>query len=154
MLKLRVPPLRERTGDVPLLAEFFLSKFGHMNRRVRRMEVEHLRLLEQYDWPGNVRELEHVIQQLLILGEGDSIDRKSVEDMLRELRSERLSGEEAGGEHGDRGDRLADIEADVIAAVLAEENQNKTKAARRLGINRSTLRRKLLFGAKLTSTDQ
>jgi PAS domain S-box-containing protein len=151
VLKLRVPPLRERTGDVPLLAEFFLSKYGRMNRKVRRMEAGHLRLLEQYDWPGNVRELEHVIQQLLILCEGDAIDRKSVEEMLRELRSERLSSDRPAGE---RADRLADIEAGVIAAVLAEENQNKSKAARRLGINRATLRRKLIYGAKLTDTDQ
>ncbi len=143
VLKMRVPPLRERKEDVPLLAEFFLSKFGHMNRRVRRMEIGHLQLLDRYDWPGNVRELEHVIQQLLILADGDAIDRKSVEDMLLELQSERLSEDRPGKEPGDR---LEDIEADVIAAVLAEENQNKTRAARRLGIHRSTLRRKLRSG--------
>jgi len=143
-LKLHVPPLRERTGDVPLLAEFFLSKFGHMNRRVRRMEIEHLRQLEQYDWPGNVRELEHVIQQLLILADGDAIDRKSVADVLLELQSERRSAARSGEEAGER---LEDIEASVIATVLAEENQNKTRAARRLGINRSTLRRKLRGGS-------
>ncbi len=151
VLKMRVPPLRERTGDVPLLAEYFLSKSGHMNRRVRPMETEHLRMLERYDWPGNVRELEHVIQQLLILADGDTIGRESVEEMLRELQSERY---QEGREGADRGDRLEDIEAGVIAAVLAEENQNKTRAARRLGINRSTLRRKLQGGAKRTDTAQ
>jgi len=71
--------------------------------------------------------------------------------MLRELQSERY---QEGREGADRGDRLEDIEAGVIAAVLAEENQNKTRAARRLGINRSTLRRKLQGGAKRTDTAQ
>jgi transcriptional regulator with PAS, ATPase and Fis domain len=122
-----------------------------MNRRVRPMERENLRLLERYDWPGNVRELEHVMQQLLILADGDTIGRESVEDMLRELQSERLREDREGA---DRGGRLEDIEADAIAAVLAEENQNKTRAALRLGINRSTLRRKLQNGVKRTDTAQ
>jgi PAS domain S-box-containing protein len=150
VLKLHVPPLRERKGDVPLLAEFFLSKHGRTDRRVRRMEIRHLRQLEQYDWPGNVRELEHVIQQLLILSDGESLDGKIVEDMLRELRSERRSAEPPAGE---RGERLADIEAGVIASVLAEENRNKTRAAKRLGIDRATLRRKLRGGVNCSGND-
>ncbi|MBP2675079.1 MAG: sigma-54 dependent transcription regulator, partial [Deltaproteobacteria bacterium] len=73
VLKLHVPPLRERKSDVPLLAEFFLSKYGSADRRGRDMEIRNLQPLERYDWPGNVRELEHVIQQLLILSDGEPI---------------------------------------------------------------------------------
>ncbi|MEW6719409.1 MAG: sigma 54-interacting transcriptional regulator [Thermodesulfobacteriota bacterium] len=144
VLKLHVPPLRERKEDILPLAEFFLSKHGPAHRKARRVEIRNLRPLEGYDWPGNVRELEHAIQQLLILSDGDAIDREMVEEMLRELRSERGPEDRAGGA---RADRLADIEADAIAAVLEEENRNKTRAARRLGIHRSTLRRKLQGGS-------
>ena len=145
VLKLMVPPLRERKTDIPLLAGYFLSKFGHLNRPVRPTEVRYLQLLDKYDWPGNVRELEHVIQQLLILTEGAAIGKKDVEDLLSELRSERQPETEDGG---NREERLADIEGSVIAAVLAEENHNKTKAAKRLGIHRSTLQRRLQSDAK------
>jgi PAS domain S-box-containing protein len=144
VLSLSVPSLRERKSDIPQLVHFFLAKHGHMNRDVHAIEAAAMQHLEQYDWPGNVRELEHVIQQLLILSDREIITGEVVADTLRELVSQRQSEEFCAEEDRSNNDqRLAAIEAHVIATVLAEENFNKTRAAKRLGIDRSTLRRKL-----------
>jgi transcriptional regulator with PAS, ATPase and Fis domain len=144
VLSLSVPSLRERKSDIPQLVHFFLAKHGHMNRDVRAIEAAAMQHLEQYDWPGNVRELEHVVQQLLILSDREIITGEVVADTLRELVSQRQSEEFCAEEDRSNNDqRLAAIEAHVIATVLAEENFNKTRAAKRLGIDRSTLRRKL-----------
>jgi PAS domain S-box-containing protein len=141
VLKVSMPALRERKSDIPLLAEYFLAKHGHLNPRAHRIQVQSLQPLEKYDWPGNVRELEHVVQQLLILTDGENITRENVDELLQELMLERQFDLEAGAESG--GEKLADIEAGFIHKVLAEENYNKTQAAKRLGIHRSTLQRKL-----------
>ena len=151
VLKLTMPLLRERTADIPLLVTFFLSKHRHMNRGVQGMEPTAVQQLEQYDWPGNVRELEHVMMQLLIMNEGKTIGEVIVREVLAELKAERNT--DAENARQDNPARLEDIAADAITTVLAEENFNKTKAARRLGIDRSTLRRKLQSAAKSRTTD-
>jgi len=139
VLKMRVPPLRERTGDVPLLAEYFLSKSGHMNRRVRPMETEHLRMLERYDWPGNVRELENVIEHEMIL------NRKGP------LTFNNLSGDE-----GRKVASISDLSVKPITfdemsvhhvtRVLREAKgkvEGANGAAEMLGVNPSTLRSRM-----------
>lgn len=141
VLKISMPTLRKRKMDIALLVNYFLSKHGHLNPMVRRMERQHLHELERYSWPGNVRELEHVIKQLLILAEGQSICKKHIGQIMHELRSETELDLEASVVKGL--DKLSDIQDRAIAIALTEENYNKTRAARRLGINRSTLQRRL-----------
>jgi len=140
---------------VPLLVHFFLSKHSHMNRKVSGIEPLALQQLEQHAWPGNVRELEHVVQQLLILADSETIGSEIVQDALLELHSEHQTDELTIAKDDTEEDKnLSDIEARAIASVLAEEKFNKTKAAKRLGIDRSTLRRKLQHnGVKRTSND-
>jgi len=155
VLKITVPSLKERKTDVPLLVNFFLSKHSHMNRKVSGIEPQALQQLEQHAWPGNVRELEHVVQQLLILADSETIGSEIVQDALLELHSEHQTDELTIAKDDTEEDKnLSDIEARAIASVLAEEKFNKTKAAKRLGIDRSTLRRKLQHnGVKRTSND-
>jgi PAS domain S-box-containing protein len=145
VLRLSVPSLRERKSDIPQLVLFFLARHGYMNREVRSIDDAAVQQLEQYGWPGNVRELEHVVQQLLILSDHEKITGEIVADTLWELDSQRQSEEDfpTEQERKNSNERLENIEAHIIATVLAEENFNKTKAAKRLGIDRSTLRRKL-----------
>lgn len=138
-LTLFMPPLRDRPGDIPVLVEHFIKKHARINPLVRSIDAKALRLLETYFWPGNVRELEHAIERLLILAESAIIEVVTIETLLEDLKLDRQWGcpAEAGASV------LQQMESEVIKRVLEEENFNKTKAAKRLGVSRSTLWRKM-----------
>ncbi len=138
-LTLFVPPLRDREGDIGLLAAHFLRKHGGTNPQVKAIGPAALKLLATYNWPGNVRELEHALERLLLLAEGELIAEDTVHVLLADLRADRQWGLPAGPAPT----ALQQVEADFIEKVLAEENYNKTKAAKRIGVSRSTLWRKL-----------
>jgi PAS domain S-box-containing protein len=146
VLTLNVPALRERREDIGLLVEFFLRKHQKLNHQVRAVDPDALSLLREHDWRGNVRELEHAIQRLLILNEGAVIGVAVTSEMLAEL----CSGcrEEAGPPSDALCQTLADAERQFISSILVQENFNISKAAKRLGIDRSTLWRKLRDIAK------
>jgi transcriptional regulator with PAS, ATPase and Fis domain len=129
-VRIFMPPLRERRGDIPLLARFFVNKYnGRYNREVKLMDSG-VRALQDFTWPGNVRELQHMIERLTILA--DRIDAESVHDALTTMESREKPME-----------TLADAEEDQIRRVLAATGGNKSKAAQILGIERKTLYRKL-----------
>lgn len=137
ILRLQVPPLRDRSGDVPLLARHFLSNFYHLNHKVSGISEGALRLLQLYPWHGNVRELANILQRTILLARGPVITE---EDIQEALPPNHLPPD---GHAAPAGGSLADIENSAIERVLAEERFNYTRAAARLGINRSTLWRKL-----------
>lgn len=129
-----VPPLAERGDDILILVSAFLDRFSKaMQRPVPSMTDEALQALRNYSWPGNVRELENLIQRLLVIVENDTI---RVNDLPPNMRfSLPVEG---------RMDRtLAEVEREHILNVLVMANNNKTRAAEILGINRKTLREKL-----------
>jgi DNA-binding NtrC family response regulator len=130
VVRIVMPPLRERRGDIPLLARFFLNKFnGRYNRDVKLTDSG-LKALQDYTWPGNVRQLQHVVERLTVLS--DRIDAGSVHQALTVMESREKPVE-----------TLADAEEDQIRRVLAATGGNKSKAAQILGIERKTLYRKL-----------
>jgi DNA-binding NtrC family response regulator len=132
VVRLTMPPLRERRSDVPLLAQHFLNKYtSRYNRDVKLMESG-LKQLKDFTWPGNVRQLQHLIERLTILAPNDRIDAEAVEDAIAAMESGAVSGE-----------TLAETEADQIRRVLAATGGNKSRAAQVLGIERKTLYRKL-----------
>jgi DNA-binding NtrC family response regulator len=134
VLTLRVPPLRERGEDVVLLAHHFAEKLAReAGRPVPRLSDAALQALLAYAWPGNVRELENLVQRLLVMHEGDLID---VCDLPASMRFSIPSG--TGVQR-----TLAEVEAEHIRAVLDGVRNNKTLAAKILGIDRKTLREKL-----------
>ncbi len=129
-VRIFLPPLRERRGDIPLLARFYLNKYnGRYGRDVRLMESG-VRALQDYTWPGNVRQLQHMIERLTILA--DKVDSEAVHHALTAMESREKPVE-----------TLADAEEDQIRRVLAATGGNKSKAAQVLGIERKTLYRKL-----------
>ena len=129
-VRLVMPPLRERRDDIPLLARFYVNKYnGRYQRDVRLMDSG-VAALQEATWPGNVRQLQHVIEHLTILF--DRIDGESVPRALRSLDSQGKSVE-----------TLEDVEEETIRKVLAAVGGNKSKAAKKLGIERKTLYRKL-----------
>jgi PAS domain S-box-containing protein len=140
-LTLLIPPLRQRVEDIPDLARHFLAKHRRLNAAVTRVEGPALRLLERYPWPGNVRELEHVIERLLLLAEGPTVTAAAIRGTLEGLRQDRAWGELPGASPAPT--ELGRMELAMIHRVLAEEGNNRSRAARRLGLSRSTLWRKL-----------
>lgn len=130
VVRVSLPPLRERRSDIPLLVQFFLNKYnGRYNRKVKLLDSG-LRALQDYTWPGNVRQLQHVIERLTILA--DRVDSDAVYDALTIMESREKPVE-----------TLADAEEEQIRRVLSATGGNKSKAAQILGIERKTLYRKL-----------
>jgi len=129
-VRIFLPPLRERRGDIPLLAKFYLDRYrGRYSREVKLMDSG-VRALQDFTWPGNVRQLQHMMERLTILA--DRIDGEAVHHALTAMESREKPV-----------DTLADAEEDQIRRVLAATGGNKSKAAQVLGIERKTLYRKL-----------
>jgi DNA-binding NtrC family response regulator len=129
-VRIFIPPLRERRGDIPLLARFFANKYnGRYERDIKLMDSG-VRALQDYTWPGNVRQLQHMVERLVILAE--RIDREAVLTALTAMESRDRPVE-----------TLADAAEDQIRKVLAATGGNKSKAAQVLGIERKTLYRRL-----------
>jgi Nif-specific regulatory protein len=147
VVEVRVPPLRERKSDVPLLAEHFLRRFvRETGRKIRGFTPQALKKLEEYHWPGNVRELRNVIERAVALGSGPLLD---VGDVW--LSSLEAGGPPpaAGGETAYQPLPLEEVEKQHILRTLGHTDWNKSQAAGILHIERSTLDRKIkLYGLK------
>ena len=132
VVRILLPPLCERVGDVPLLARYFLKKYDERYGQKARLTESGEKALEAYSWPGNVRQLQHIMERLSILAPQGRIDDVAVKQAI-----ESTETREAGSE------TLADTEADQIRRVLTATAGNKSRAAKILGIERKTLYRKL-----------
>lgn len=140
---IHLPPLRQRPMDIPVLAMHFLSQFNEtLKKSVQGFTTEAMGLMTGYRWPGNVRELKNIVERAVVL------TKKQV--VGAELLPREISG--SGGSDGKDDDgnlpgkqkrTLNEMERDYIMSVLREENNNRTRAARVLGISRSTLHEKL-----------
>jgi len=129
-VRIVLPPLTERRGDIPLLVQFFLNKYNQRYDRKVKLMDSGLRALQDHTWPGNVRQLQHVIERLTILA--PRVDAEAVEEALADMGSRERPVE-----------TLADAAEDQIRKILAAVGGNKSKAAQLLGIERKTLYRKL-----------
>ena len=139
VINLRLPPLRERAGDIGLLAQYFLKKYrDENNKSLKGFAPDALKLLERYNWPGNVRELENVIERGSLLETGDRISIESLPPHLQE--TERI-GKTTSPPRGRDGEEmsLAQVEKDHILRILKLSGGNKARASKTLGINRTTL---------------
>lgn len=132
VVRIVLPPLCERRGDVPLLAHYFLKKYNERYRQNARLTESGLKALETYTWPGNVRQLQHLIERLSILAPGGRIDEHSVREGIEAMEPREQAGE-----------TLEETEKEQIRRVLAATGGNKSRAAKILGIERKTLYRKL-----------
>jgi DNA-binding NtrC family response regulator len=130
VVRIVMPPLRERRGDIRDLVRFFLNKFNGRYQRDVKLTESGIKALQDYTWPGNVRQLQHVVERLSVLA--DRIEAASVRQALTVMESREKPVE-----------TLADAEEDQIRRVLAATGGNKSKAAQILGIERKTLYRKL-----------
>jgi len=144
VIPIRIPPLRERREDVPLLVQHFIDRFNaELRKTTQGVEPEALERLVAYDWPGNIRELRNVVERIMILENKDRIE-------LSDLPGEILGASGAGGADGAGSVprnviplgsmTLEELEREAICQALEKASHNQVKAARLLGISRDTLR--------------
>jgi len=136
VVQIKLPPLRERKSDIPILVNSFLEKFSESGAGVRTISEDAMTRLLAYDWPGNVRELENAIERAVALGSGPILHVGDLPSNLHYGSSERLP-------HSDELLPLEELERRAILRALQEANGDKLAAARLLGIGKTTLYRKL-----------
>jgi DNA-binding NtrC family response regulator len=140
VVPLVIPPLRERPGDIPLLADHFLARFNaQTGKGIRRFSEDAGELLSRHEWKGNVRELENRVERAVLLAEGDVILPRHLGLAPRpEVRPGASSAMAVRP-----GTTVWEMERQLIMGTLSEVNQNRTRAAELLGISIRTLRNKL-----------
>ncbi|MGO9588340.1 MAG: sigma-54 interaction domain-containing protein, partial [Limisphaerales bacterium] len=140
VVEIQLPPLRERAGDIPLLAQRFLREFADENGKpLNAFTADALEWLMNYSWPGNVRELRTAIEHAVVLCRGEKISARDLPAPVR-----------AGGQSGNLAPPLArndltvrEAEKQLIIRALKETDGNRTLAAKKIGMSRRTFHRKL-----------
>jgi two-component system response regulator HydG/two-component system response regulator AtoC len=136
VITLRMPPLRERREDIPLLAKHYLDHFNTKNKKnIREFETNVMEILQNYEWPGNVRELENVVERAVILCSYDSINVECLPCKLKILEEELCDKSQEFN--------LPEMEKRIIKKALDTTSWNQSKAAVLLGISRKQLRTKM-----------
>jgi two-component system nitrogen regulation response regulator GlnG len=159
VVRIHLPPLRERPEDIRLLVDYFLQQFlksGTTPGKVTKISTEALKILDKSPWPGNVRELENVIERAAVVARGDSILPKDLPREVREPQAVAVPPEDlaaaidaavrplyALAKKDPKLKIMAVVERELIARALIETNGNQVQAARLLGITRATLRKRI-----------
>jgi len=138
VMRVDVPPLRERAEDIPLLVDHFIEKFNiEMGKEIRGISEGAVRILMNNDWPGNARELRNVIERAVVVAKGNIVTESDIT----------LPSSASGANH--RTKSLEEIEKAHIQVVLNEHQWNIVRSAQALGIDRVTLYNKIKkFGLK------
>jgi two-component system response regulator HydG len=135
VIPIQLPPLRDRKNDIPVLARHFLRAFAERQKKdIREFSSEAMRALLNYRWPGNVRELENTIEHAVVLAKGQAVEAVDLPPGMMGRASDAAPPPSK---------TITDNEARLLREVLEECNWNKTEAALRLGISRSTLYEKI-----------
>lgn len=143
IISIELPPLRQRKVDIPLLVEDFIKKHTkHLRKKIDGITQDALARIEEYSWPGNIRELENVIERAIILSKGPKIILEDLPDFLsrRERAGQGISLNENSLQLKSA---LESPEKDLIVTALNSVNWSRNEAARILGINRTTLYKKM-----------
>lgn len=134
-VEIHLPPLRERTGDIPLLAEHFLQQYAKKyKKKIKGLTAETIKKLNQHQWPGNVRELQHAIERAIIMSDSDYLQP---DDFHLSSKSQKVGDLELDNYN------LEDIEKNVIEKVLKQCQGNVTQASSMLGLTRTSLYRRM-----------
>jgi two-component system nitrogen regulation response regulator GlnG len=159
VVRIHLPPLRERREDIPILLDYFLQRLSNEDgvlKKVKRVTPQALEVLEKYNWPGNVRELENAISRAAVIGRGDSIFPEDLPLDIREPKriavppkqieqtvEAAVSSLFALARNDPKLKIIAAVERELIVRALAETNGNQLKAAKLLGMTRATLRKRI-----------
>jgi two-component system nitrogen regulation response regulator GlnG len=160
VVRIRVPPLRDRRGDIPELIEFFVDKVNReLGTAIVGVSEEAREMLMRHAWPGNVRELENALLRAAVLARGrtlvsedfalagqtrpQSAEVRPLEEAVRRRLAEVLSADSGAAPSDLHTTLIAAVERPLIEVVLEKAGGNQVKAAEMLGINRNTLRKKI-----------
>ncbi len=162
VVEIKIPPLKERRDDIPLLIHHFIEKYSKINNKaIKWISHEALKMLQAYHWPGNVRELENVIERAILLSKENTIEVQDLPSFLidtENYQTEELyikkwvdsflvNEKENGNAHNNF---MNIIEKEFLTKALIYNNRNRIKTSKFLGINRNTLRSKMnLYNIKL-----
>jgi len=139
VINIHLPPLRERMDDLPLIVNHFIELFNKkFNKAIRQFSSQAFDILMEYEWPGNIRELENVIEHCFVLCNGKIIQVECLPKRLREQKKTIVASSNTIQKNG-----FKDVERELIISVLEKHNGNRSKAAKELNINPSTLWRKI-----------
>jgi transcriptional regulator with PAS, ATPase and Fis domain len=129
-----LPPLRERKGDVPLLASYYVDRYNReFRKKVRGLTPEATKLLEQYRWPGNIRELKNAIERAMLLMDRERLEPEDFTTLTRSVAATSFKLPPEGLD-------LEEVERQLLTQALERANGNQTQAAQLLGINRDQVR--------------
>ncbi len=143
VVEIHLPPLRERTEDIPVLAEHFLREFSKENQKLGLELSRSVReKFEHYSWPGNIRELRTAIEHGVVMTKGPTIQLADLPRGIRDFQAGMMPPSSV------RLGKLEDLEREAIRGALVKANHNITEAAKQLGISRRTLHRKLAESGK------
>jgi two-component system response regulator HydG len=142
VVPIHLPPLRDRKEDIPLLAEHFLKIYNEKNNKnVQGFHPRALDALMRYSWPGNIRELENIVERSVIFSREDYVIFSELPEVIREASGDTLSLEVREGFKP--GMTIREMERELIIRTLEDNDGNRTRSARILGITRRTLQHKL-----------
>ena len=143
VMPIQLPPLRERKGDVPLLAAYYIDRFNReFKKRVRGLSPAATQLLERYQWPGNVRELRNAIERAMLLIDRDRLEPDDFTTLTRSVEPTQFRLPPGGV-------NLEDVERQLLTQALERASGNQSLAAQLLGINRDQVRYRIeKFGIK------
>ncbi len=138
VILLEIPPLRQRPEDIPFLVKHYLKFFSQRNHKViDKISPEALQILSKYEWPGNVRELKNIVERLVVLSRSNVI---SVENIPEDIKGNKRIIKNSIGKGLNT---IQEMEEEMIRRTLSDLGQNKSLAAKKLGISRRTLYRKM-----------
>ena len=142
VVRLALPPLRERKEDIPLLIDHFIRKFNRLNNKdVQGLSPEVLNILMTHDYPGNIRELENIIEYTIVLCKNSLIEPEHLPDYLQEKTD--VISQKSSGDQQESGYSLDDMERSLIYNTLKRNHWNRTQTAAQLDMHPSTLWRKM-----------
>lgn len=140
VILINIPPLRDHVSDIPLLAEYYLKHFASLNRKtIERISPEAMEILKNYKWPGNVRELKNIMERIVVLSSAKIIDLDQLPEDIRKPYTPLIKMESE--QHLPA--NFTEMEKTLIRDALKISNKNKSLAAKKLGISRRTLYRKM-----------
>jgi two-component system, NtrC family, response regulator AtoC len=153
VLRIEVPPLRDRGDDLPLLAQHFIDTFGReFKRPVKALSHAAEQALRAYSWPGNVRELRNLIERAVLLAEGEMLEPHDFDSLHTSRTASSADG--SGFSLPAAGINLEDVEKNLVIQALERVHGNQTRAAALLGLHRDQIRYRIeKFGLKRVETE-
>jgi len=135
---IKLPPLREKKEDIPLLAAFFLNKYSeNENKKIEGISPDALELLMAYNWPGNVRELENAIERAIVLASTNEINARDLPPAVSSIGEKKIYESD-----NTLSNWIEKLEQEALTQALLENEGNISKTAKKLGIGRATIYRK------------